>query len=193
MTRRRLVLLTLAAIGLALRAAPVRADLDIFGGYYDNIPRAVAQGDAATVQALLAKGINPQQLDEHNRTGLHVAALTGNLQIFAMLVKAGARLDTPDPLGNTALHYAAERNQIEMVKLMLALHAPIDAENKGGITPLMLAASRGNYDVVQALLGAGASPTKVDYTGRDAVSWARESRKANIAQMIEHAAATTKR
>lgn len=194
MTRRLVPLLALVtALSSLLVTSPARADLDIFGGYYDNIPRAVAKGDAATVQRLLADGVNPQQVDENNRTGLHVAALTSNLQMFALLVKAGAKLDVKDPLGNTPLHYAADRNETEMVRLMVALHAPVDAENRGGLTPLMVAASRGNVEVVQALLAAGASPTKLDYTGRDALSWASESHKPSIVQAIQRAAATTKR
>lgn len=168
---------------------PARADLNLFGDYWDNIPRAVAKGDAGTVQRLLADGVNPQQLDEKDRTGLIVAAMTGQMQIFAILVKAGARLDVPDPLGNTPLHYAAERDQIEMVKLMLALHAPVDAENRNGQTPLMMAASKGNTEIVQSLLSAGANPKKGDYTGRDAFGWARESHKASVVQALERGAA----
>jgi uncharacterized protein len=194
MMRRRAVLLAFfAALLLPLGAIPARADINLFGDYYSNIPRAVAQGDAATVQRLLADGISPQQLDENNRTGLHLAAMTGNLQIFALLMKAGAKLDVRDPVGNTPLHYAADRGNTEMVKLMLALRAPIDAENKAGATPLMLAASRGNIEVAQLLLSGGASPTKTDFTGHDALSYARDSHKASLVQVIERAAATGKR
>ena len=191
MRRTTLLLALAAALPSMVGAAPARADLNLFGDYYSNIPRAVEQGDAATVQRLLADNVNPQQLDEKNRTGLIVAALTGNMQIFAILMKAGARLDIPDPLGNTPLHYAADRNRAEMVKLMLALHAPVDAENKGGITPLMMAASHGNVEVVEMLLAAGANPKKNDYTGRDALGWARDSRKPNVINAIEHAATVT--
>jgi hypothetical protein len=189
MMRRLALLLSVIALLPLLAAGRARADLNLFGDYWDNIPRAVEKGDAGTVQRLLADGINPQQLDEKDRTGLIVAALTGNLQIFAILMKAGARLDVPDPLGNTALHYAADRGRTEMVKLMLALHAPVDAENRNGQTPLMMAASHGNAEIVQALLAAGANPKKDDYTGRDAVGWAREGHKASVVQMLERAAA----
>lgn len=189
---RRFVLLAFVALPVLLGARPARADLSLFGDYYDNIPRAVAAGDARAVQRLLADGTTAQQVDENNRTGLHIAALTGNLQIFAILVKAGAKLDVQDPLGNTPLHYAAVSGQIEMVRLMLALHAPIDAQNKQGLTPLMMAAARGNVEIVQALLESGASARKSDFTGRDAISWARDSRKPNLVSIIERAAAKGK-
>lgn len=189
MTRRRVVLPLALAVLAPVLFAPARADFSLFGDYYDNIPRAVAKGDVAAVQRLLADGTTPQQVDENDRTGLHIAAITGNLQIFALLVKAGAHLDAQDPLGNTPLHYAAAGNQIEMVRLMLALHAQIDPQNKQGLTPLMMAAAHGNVEVVQTLLEAGASASKTDFTGRDAVGWARDSRKPNLVSIIERAAA----
>jgi ankyrin repeat protein len=189
--RRPALLVALAATLLA--TFPAQADLNLFGDYYRNIPRAVEQNDVATVQTLLADGVTPQQLDDKNRTGLHIAAQNGNIQIFAILVKFGARLDVTDSLGNTPLHYAAERDRIEMVKLMVELHAPVDADNKAGITPLMLAAGHGNIEVVQTLLAAGANPRKTDFTGHDALSFARDSRKSSTVQLIERAATTGKR
>ena len=66
-------------------------------------------------------------------------------------------------------------------------------DHKAGITPLMLAAGHGNVEIVQALLAAGADPRKTDFTGRDALSFARDSRKPSIVQTIERAAATVKR
>jgi len=52
---------------------------------------------------------------------------------------------------------------------------------------------RGNLEIVQALLSHGASPTKADFTGRDAAGWALESKKPAVAQAIKRAALTTKR
>jgi ankyrin repeat protein len=57
----------------------------------------------------------------------------------------------------------------------------------------MLAASHGYVEVVQALLAAGANPRKTDFTGHDALSFARDSHKAGMVQVIERATAATKR
>jgi len=57
------------------------------------------------------------------------------------------------------------------------------------MTPLMLAASRGRTELVEALLAKGASVRKTDYTGRDALSWAEDSRRPQIVQMLRRAEA----
>ena len=51
----------------------------------------------------------------------------------------------------------------------------------------MTASERGNADVVRMLLAKGADPNKTDYTGRDAVSWAQESHKQSLVQILRQA------
>ena len=127
--------------------------------------------------------------DDQTRTGLHVAAINGNLQIAAILIKAGAKTDVTDKLGNTPLHYAADRNQVEMAKLLLDLGAAPDPVNRNGMTPLMIAAGRGDLEIVTALLAKGANPSKTDFTGRDAIGWAGDSRHPIVVQTLQRAAA----
>jgi len=184
----------LAALFLISAAMlPARAEWSPFGSYWGNVARAAAQNDANQVRQMIASGSNPNEVDENNRTGMHIAAMNGNLQIMAILVKGNAKSDPRDKLGNTPLHYATDRDRLEAVKLLLDLKAPVDAENKQGMTALMMAAARGNLEIVQALLSHGASPTKADFTGRDAAGWALESKKPAVAQAIKRAALTTKR
>jgi uncharacterized protein len=180
-----------AALVLVLLVAAVnaRADISLFGSYWDNVARAAAQNDAVKVRELVGSGNNPNEDDENGRTGLQIAAINGNLQIAAILIKADAHLDVKDRLGNTALHYAADRNQVEMAQLLLDVGAAVDPENRNGMTPLMIAASRGNAAIVQALLGKGASARKTDFTGRDALSWAADSHRPAVVQMLQRAAA----
>jgi uncharacterized protein len=171
-----------AALALLLSAASAHA-------YEENVADAVAQNDALQVRELVASGTNPNGLDDSGRTGLQIAAINGNLQIAAILLKAQAHLDLKDKLGNTALHYAADRGHVEMVQLLLDVGAALDPQNKNGMTPLMVAASRGNAAIVQALLAKGANVRKTDYTGRDAVGWAAESRRPAVVQLLQRAMA----
>jgi ankyrin repeat protein len=161
----------------------------IFGSYYENIARLSAKNNTAKVTQLLAGGANPNQLDEETRTGLHYCAMNGNIQLALVLIKNGGHLDAKDKVGNMPLHWAADRNQPAITDVFLQLGAPIDAENKQGMTPLMIAASRGNVEIVQMLIAHGANPRKVDYTGRDAASWADESHRPAAAQAIRRALA----
>jgi ankyrin repeat protein len=187
MKTRLTAVIMLAALGAAAVGSASRADINIFGGYWENVARAARQNDAAQVRSLVTNDGNPNQTDDQALTGLHYAAMNGNLTIIAILIKASAKLDVKDKLGNTPLHLAADRNQIEAAKLLLDVGAPVDAENKNGMTPLMIAANRGNLDVVQALLAKGASVTKTDFTGRDSAGWAAESHRPSVVQVIKRA------
>ena len=55
------------------------------------------------------------------------------------------------------------------------------------MTPLMIAASHGSLQMVRALLAKGASPTKTDYTGRDALGWAREGHRPAVVEALSRA------
>ncbi len=178
-----------AILAILVAAASAEAQLNPFGSYHDNVARAVGQNDANKVRQLVGSGNSPNDTDENGRTGLHISAINGNLQIAAILLKAKAQVDVKDRLGNTALSYAADRNQVEMAQLLLDVGATVDAENRNGMTPLMVAASRGNGAIVQTLLAKGANPRKTDFTGRDALSWAADSRRPAIVQMLQRAAA----
>jgi len=170
-------------------AAGARADLSLFSPYFDNVARAVAHSDAAQVLQMVGNGGNPNDVDDNGRTGLQLAAINGNLQIAAILIRARARLNDKDRLGNTALHYAADRNQVEMAQLLLDAGAAVEPENKNGMTPLMIAARSGNILVVQALLLKGANPAKSDFTGRDALGWAADSHRPAVVQALQRAQA----
>ncbi|MBV9551765.1 MAG: ankyrin repeat domain-containing protein [Alphaproteobacteria bacterium] len=182
----RLLVLALLAGGAA---APAHADLasklNPFGEYYNNIPRAAQTGDVGKIRSLLADGYSPNQTDENGgTTGMHIAAQTGNLQILAILYKAGADINQKDKVGSTPLDYAAERGRLEALKLLLDMKANVDMENKNGMTPLMFAAKSGDIEAVRALLARGANPNKTDYTGRDAAGWALESHRQGVLQLL---------
>ena len=174
---------------LLIGMIPARAEISPFGAYYENVARAAAAGDAAQVQQLLTSGKSPNETDEQERTGLHIAAINGNIQIAAILIRAKARLDPKDKLGNTPLHYAADRGHREIVKLLLDVGAPVDAENRSGMTPLMIAARHGDLEIVRLLLAKGANPAKTDFTGRDAIGWAADGHRPAVVQALKRAAA----
>jgi ankyrin repeat protein len=192
MTGRISLFSMIVGLALLLGAGRSHADLNLnpFNAYYDNIARAAAENDVNKVRQLVTSGNNPNETNEEGRTGLHVAAINGNLSIAAILIKGRAKLDVADKLGNTPLHYAAERNQVEMAALLVDAGAAADPINRNGVTPLMMAAGRGNLEMVRTLLAKGANPRKTDFTGRDAVGWASDSRRPLVVQALQSAAAT---
>jgi uncharacterized protein len=190
MKMRRTAIFGLAAAALVVCGSASRAQLNLnpFSAFYDNVARAAAQNDAEQVRQLVGGGTgNPNQTDDQQRTAMHYAALNGNLQIIAILIKADAKLDPVDRLGDTPLHLAADRDQIDAAKLLLDAGAEVDLQNKDGMTPLMVAASRGELEIVRALLAKGANPSKTDYTGRDALGWAQDGHRPAVVDTINRA------
>jgi ankyrin repeat protein len=185
---RRWLGIGLALSCVAVPAARAQFNPNPFAEYYNNIPRAAQASDVGKIRQLLTNGYSPNQTEEAGgTTGMHVAAGSGNLQIMAILFKAGADVNQRDKVGSTPLDYAAEHARLDAVKLLLDMKASVDAENKNGMTPLMFAAKAGDIETVRALLAKGANPNKSDYTGRDALAWALESRRQGVVQTLRDA------
>ena len=117
MNARLSALLGAAAFATAIvgSSAPLAQGFQVnpFSQYYENVARAAKQNEAGLVRSIIANGGYPDQADEMGRTGMHYAAINGNLQIIAILIKGGAKLDVKEKLGNTPLHLAADSNQVE--------------------------------------------------------------------------------
>jgi ankyrin repeat protein len=170
-------------------ASPGRAQLNLnpFAPYYKNIARAVQANDVGRVRTLLADGGSPNETDEGGSAGMHIAAGSGNLQLMAILYKAGADINQKDAIGSTPLDYAAEHGRLEAAKLLIQMKANVNAQNKNGMSPLMFAAKTGDPELVRMLLAGGANANANDYTGRDAAGWALESHRQGVVQILKDA------
>jgi ankyrin repeat protein len=140
-----------------------------------TLPLAASNHDFHAVLIMLGGGTSVDTEGRDGRAALSYAVANGDMQIVDLLLKHSADVDHRDDFGDTALHWAALAGQTEMVKRLLAAKATIDAQNKEGTTPLMLAINNNRREVVRLLLSAGASTTIEDYTGHDAMSYARRN------------------
>jgi len=159
----------LAVLAAVLASDPVRA-MDT-SDYY-NVVVAAQRDNAKDVRTFLAQNVSPNLTDPSGRTALSYAAASNNSEIAQMLLSARANPDLRDKNGNTPLYYAAVGGHLELLRMLINAHAIVDAQNREGVTPLMAAADAGWPTIVRALLAAGADPSKRDFTGRDALSWA---------------------
>ena len=148
---------------------------------------AVRDGDIKKVQAYLAQGFNPNIVDSKNKTPLFYAASTGNVPLVKILLDHDADFRFRDPLGNTPLMWGVALNQIGAVKALLEAGADINGANKDGATPLIKAVEKGYFGMVKELLKDGADASIQDYTGRDALAWARNGRNRQIVKALEKA------
>ena len=105
--------------------------------------------------------------DQAGRTGLHYAALEGDVVRAEELLAGGAGASVADDQGFTPLHFAAQSNKPEVVRLLVARGADFDRVNRVGNTALGLAVfnSEGRGEVIETLLEAGADPDKENSAG----------------------------
>lgn len=113
-------------------------------------------------------------------TPLMHAALRGNKEIVASLLKMGVNLETSNRYGQTALIVAATQNHIKVMDLLLDVgaHANIHAVDHKGRSALMHAVQNNHPSGVQYLLAAGARPTE------EALRWAIYNEKKEIVAML---------
>ena len=123
----------------------------------DPIADAAMQGDFKKVGYLLLHGADVNSAHGDGMTSLHWASKTGNQDIAALLIDAGAELEAATRLGGyRPLHLAAMNGRTSVIKYLLEAHANPNAITTTGTSPLHFAAQSGRASAVLALLEYGA-------------------------------------
>ena len=126
----------------------------------NNIPKNVVQlitasreGNLACVQALLAKGLDPNSKDGDGWSPLMWAAMSGQEGVVELLLgHSDINLEARSQGGTTALLLAAAHGYPQVVQQLLARGADTALVDNGGYTPLMFAAMGGQEEVVALIL-----------------------------------------
>lgn len=139
---------TLRAAGADVRA---RAD-----NGYTVLHHAALVTDAATVEALIALGLDPNARTEAGTRPLHNA---GSPETFEALRNAGADIHARTRGGYTVLHRAAASLDAATVEALVSAGLDPNAETTSGRTPLLFADSRETFE---ALLAAGADLAPIE-------------------------------
>ena len=71
--------------------------------------------------------------------------------------------------------------------MLLKRNARPDLQSRQGQTALMVASRLGYAEIVKLLLARKADPNKPDFTGRTALSYARQSGKGTVENMLRSA------
>jgi ankyrin repeat protein len=161
---------TLALIGVLALLSPA-AQAQIPPGpselrVYAGLHAAVAKGDAAEIERLIAACQTVDAQDSHSRTPLIVAAHFGHQAAAQALLKGGANPNALDAQRYDIVTIAAVNDDVEMLKLALASGA-----NAGAITSpydgtaLIAAAHLGHAEVVRVLIAAKAPLDHVNNLG----------------------------
>jgi len=145
--------------------------------------------NAAILERLIQAGADVDTRTPRGTTPLMSASLHGSVWAVRTLLDAGADIGAKDFIGWTPLHFAARSDKktggMECLNLFLEKGVAVDTRDNGGTTPLMVAAAAGNADGVKRLLEAGAKPSLIDRTGRDALSYARLRNAKECAALLE--------
>ena len=104
---------------------------------------------AATVQALLASGSNPDERDETGATALMYAGAFGTLETVRTLLDGNANVNASATDGATALMWAT--SDVAKVRLLLDRGATVRATSADDTTAAMAAAQRGDIDSLRLL------------------------------------------
>jgi ankyrin repeat protein len=102
--------------------------------------------DFSFIRYLLERGAAPDIADANQRwTALHFAAQAQEPDVVAMLIEAGAKVDSQDAFGNTPLWRAvmAPQPNPAIVELLVSAGADPTRNNSHGVSAVSLAEKRG--------------------------------------------------
>ena len=144
---------------------------------------AVRRGDAATVTALLDKGVDVNAKFRYGTTALFKAAERGHTEIVKLLLARGADVTVKDTFyGATAMTWALNNKHIGAVSALL------EKDPSSVNEVLMTGAREGNAELVKAALDRGsAKPETLSAALAVALS---DKDKAEIAETLKKAGAT---
>ena len=117
--------------------------------------RAVNTDNADGVAHALARGFDPNALDEHGQPALILALQAESVKVAKVLMDAkGIQIDIRNHAGETPLMMAALKAEVDAATALVVHGAAVQ---KDGWSPLHYAATGGNVAIVKLLLSKGAA------------------------------------
>ena len=139
---------------------------------------SVENGGVADVQRLLAaKADLESTCGSNSETPLAVASKIGRRAVAALLLEAGANLESADEDAFTPLMWAAFHGHEDVVRLLCEADANTETRDEQGNTPLIVATLAGHEGAMRILCEAGAETTARNKYGMAALAVARTQRK----------------
>ena len=154
---------------------------------FASLQLAATEGDIATTQALIDRGVDINVQDPHSDgTSLFLAVQQGQGGTVKMLLENGANPEIKGPRGYPPLVEAAANGKFGIAELLLQHHAnPNTTEDINQWTALMMAAARADAPLVELLVNHGADVNVADKKGDTAIDIAYQSNDEDTIAAIE--------
>jgi ankyrin repeat protein len=149
---------------------------------------AIDHRDLSQVQALLAKGADPNARNGLEFTPIYIAAASHQTDVMQALLKAGADNAAQTTYG-TPLSFAAMGGNVDGAKLLLGQGVKCDIPRTDGLTPLMLAANIGVTPIVADLIERKVNVDSQDQGGETALALAARGGYLDTATVLVAAGA----
>ncbi|MEZ5465266.1 MAG: ankyrin repeat domain-containing protein [Lysobacteraceae bacterium] len=129
---------------------------------------AAGDDDPAGVRLLLKHRAGVNASGRFGRTALHTAALSGNNEVVAALIEAGADVDVRDERGIAPLHEAARAGADAVIERLIQAGADPAVVDEAGCNALNIAcrSRRGTVATLRALLRMGVDRGHVGSDGK---------------------------
>lgn len=177
-------------------ARPVLPAFEMAGSELAKLPdlngihEATRVGDVEKVNAML-RPAKPDPKGPNGLTPLHIAAISGVMQVADLLLKKGANVDETCDGGLTAIYFAIQNNNGNLVGLLLQRGASLRHANDQGRTPLHWACAvpsdrlegQARLRMVQLLLSRGADRTALDEDGKTPLELAAAAGHPELADL----------
>jgi hypothetical protein len=145
MTRQRNLLLSLLLLLLSAATQAAFAQ-----DQNEQLFEAARKGDAATVKALLDRGVDVNTKFRYGATALSYASDKGHLEVVKLLLERKADVNVKDTFyGATPIIWAAQKGHAKIVEALLASGA------EGRDDALQIGAAEGQLELVKVVLAAG--------------------------------------
>jgi ankyrin repeat protein len=113
---------------------------------------ACLRGDLIRARYMVESGLHLGcRTGPESYSPLHMACMSGNVQLVQYLLSKGVALSSTATDGSTPLHVACDRKYSDLALHMIKMGADLNLKSKYGQTPLHVACSRGMTDLMKTL------------------------------------------
>lgn len=151
---------------------------------------AVKEGDIDKVTRMLNEGADTFECLPNGMNGLHIACVSGLMQMADLMIKRGIDANSEMDGGLTPMHLAVQSNNQSMVGLLLAKKGNPNYKNHQGLTPLHWCGAvrderldpTNRFKMAQILVKGGGDIKVKDKMGRTPADIANEGGEGKVAE-----------